>query len=155
VPLSIDEVRMLLSRKLCHICGKKVLASNWTLDRKDNELSHTVNNLQLACLNCNRKKKDSQPEMYMWDCETYPEPPNNCFQMYSVGFLKYDEESIENEDYNSMIDATQVIYGMEAQERFENFLLENSEEVRRTVDRRLNSWLADYEENHTGFDKMF
>ena len=39
--------------------------------------------------------------MYSWDCETYPEPPDNRFWMYSVGYRKYDEEHLENEDYQS------------------------------------------------------
>jgi len=36
----------------------------WTLERKDNSLGHTNDNVVLACLNCNIKRKCMHMERY-------------------------------------------------------------------------------------------
>ena len=42
VPLSVDEVRTILSHQFCHLSGKKLSWSKWFLDKADNELPHSL-----------------------------------------------------------------------------------------------------------------
>ena len=69
-----DQVLELLktSDYKCHYCKLQVLLlyeyvrdpKQWTLERKDNSLGHTNDNVVLACLNCNIKRKCMHMERY-------------------------------------------------------------------------------------------
>ena len=76
----------------------------------------------------------------MWDCETYPDDIK-VIRMYNVGFTKDKRRFEEDEDfYQSLFEDTTVFYGESSLERFENWLLDKSEEVRRKVDKELDAW---------------
>lgn len=56
----------------CHYCKKRVMLLyeyvreplQWSLDRIDNSLGHTRNNLFIACLTCNLRRRCIKPERY-------------------------------------------------------------------------------------------
>ena len=60
------------SHGLCHYCKSDVLlvyeyvrdTKQWTLERKDNSKGHNHDNVVLACLNCNIKRKCMKMERY-------------------------------------------------------------------------------------------
>ena len=156
VELSVDQVRMMLRHAICSHCGNAVTWSNWTLDRIDNAKSHSFDNLVLSCRHCNVKKKDRQQRIYFWDCETFPEGDFNEHIIYNVGLVNYDEGVVEDGNYQSIYDSTEVFYGEDAQERFENWLLAKSEEIRPVVEKRLESWSKWYhQENHNVDEDTF
>lgn len=67
----------------CHYCGIELVNSNWTLDRVDSKLLHTIDNVVLACHSCNSRKGKQDYDDYVqletrhkveFDLETYPAP---------------------------------------------------------------------------------
>lgn len=56
--LTVEQVRDLIDRdeNCCFDCGITLNTHTLTLDRIDNAIGHSHNNLRLCCLDCNRKK---------------------------------------------------------------------------------------------------
>ena len=60
------------SKNICHYCKENVLLlyeyvrdpKQWTLERKDNDYGHIYDNVVLACLNCNIRRKTMKMERY-------------------------------------------------------------------------------------------
>lgn len=60
------------SKNICHYCKENVLLlyeyvrdpKQWTLERKDNDYGHNYDNVVLACLNCNIRRKTMKMERY-------------------------------------------------------------------------------------------
>jgi len=71
-----DELidKLVCSRLVCHYCGKKlnVVYSNcydktqWTLDRIDNEQGHNTDNVIIACLGCNLKRRRLDKDKFLF-----------------------------------------------------------------------------------------
>ena len=68
-----QTIEKLISCKLkCFYCKNEILLLNrnkrqktmWTLDRIDNNLSHTCNNTCISCLSCNLQKKTRNHENF-------------------------------------------------------------------------------------------
>ena len=65
--ITFDEVveKLVASKLKCYYCSCQILLlyknvrepTQWTLDRKDNELGHTSNNTMIACLKCNLQRR--------------------------------------------------------------------------------------------------
>ena len=82
-------------------------------------------------------KKQRRTSYIFWDCETYTDE-NKVLQMYNVGFTKDKGFFEDNEDfYQSLYEGTTVFYGETSLERFENWLIEKYEEVRRKLIKNL------------------
>src|SRR5271166_1454919 len=56
-----DEVMELFKRQryVCYYCWNKGPACDWSLDRIDCSKAHTSGNCVIACVNCNRQRKDT------------------------------------------------------------------------------------------------
>lgn len=56
--LTVEQVRDLIDRdeNACFSCGASLNTHTLTLDRLDNTIGHSVKNLRLCCLDCNRQK---------------------------------------------------------------------------------------------------
>ena len=60
------------SNGICHYCKSDVLflyefvrdPKQWTLERKNNDYGHNNDNVVLACLNCNVRRKTMKMERY-------------------------------------------------------------------------------------------
>ena len=85
-----ETIELLVDSRLgCYYCKKdvKVLyeqvrdSSQWTLDRVDNDAGHFRNNLLIACLGCNLRKKRMHPAKYVL-----------TKQMTKVTKLNYDDD---------------------------------------------------------------
>jgi len=69
--LRVFELLVLCNME-CHYCKKKVMLLyeyireplQWSLDRIDNSIGHTSNNLFIACLTCNLRRRCIKPERY-------------------------------------------------------------------------------------------
>ena len=71
-----DELveKLVCSRLICHYCGKKlnVVYSNccdktqWTLDRVDNNQGHNTDNVIVACLGCNLKRRRLNKDKFLF-----------------------------------------------------------------------------------------
>lgn len=70
----IDIFNLLISCNMdCYYCKKKVMLLyeyireplQWSLDRIDNNYGHNKNNLFIACLSCNLKRRCIKPEKYV------------------------------------------------------------------------------------------
>jgi hypothetical protein len=63
---------LVLCNMECHYCKKPVLLlyefvrepMQWTLERIDNALGHNIDNLWIACLTCNLRRRCIRPERY-------------------------------------------------------------------------------------------
>jgi hypothetical protein len=58
------EIKELLKRQnnRCSICKSRFTDRNHpTLDRQDNKIGHTLDNVKFACLSCNRLKSNRDP----------------------------------------------------------------------------------------------
>ena len=72
--ITLEEViEKLVSSKLkCFYCSSNILIlyknvrepTQWTLDRKDNELGHTCDNTLIACLKCNLQRRVTTMEKF-------------------------------------------------------------------------------------------
>ena len=69
-----DVLKLLVSCELkCHYCSEEVLilyeqvreTKQWTLDRINNDIGHNVNNLLVACLKCNLKRRRTNKDKFM------------------------------------------------------------------------------------------
>ena len=60
--LTLDFVRAVLQRG-CHYCGETAL--RMTLDRIDNALGHTQDNVNPACIRCNYLRRDMPYEAWL------------------------------------------------------------------------------------------
>ena len=58
--LTVDKVQKLVdnNENICRYCRRNLNQTNFTLDRVDSSLCHSINNVVLCCLSCNRKKND-------------------------------------------------------------------------------------------------
>ena len=63
----MEEFHYIINREngCCLYCNKSLDKTNLTLDRIDNEMSHTFENVVLCCVDCNRKRKDRDYEIYV------------------------------------------------------------------------------------------
>jgi len=70
-----DVVKLMADRKMtCFYCRKQALLfyeyvrdnCQWTLDRIDNERGHNNGNLEIACLNCNLRRRTMYHERYVF-----------------------------------------------------------------------------------------
>ena len=65
---------MVKTENICYYCKKKVAVlyenvrepTQWTLDRIDNKQGHNHNNVLLACLNCNLRRRTMYTERYVF-----------------------------------------------------------------------------------------
>jgi len=65
---------MVKTENVCYYCKKQVAVlyenvrepTQWTLDRIDNKLGHNHNNVLLACLNCNLRRRTMHTERYVF-----------------------------------------------------------------------------------------
>ena len=74
--ITLDEtVELLVASQLkCHYCRKEVLITGdkrrekyqWTLDRIDNNLGHFGDNVVIACLDCNLKRRCIDKEKFLF-----------------------------------------------------------------------------------------
>ena len=111
-------------------------------------------NLVLSCINCNKKKKNTENRIFTFDLEAYPnEEKKNEHTVYNVGLCEYDEKALNEEKYDKLYSNTIIFYGEDGFSRFENWLNNMSEKVRQKVDRLLNSWLEWYEEENPEADE--
>ena len=68
--IQISEVKDLLEqfKYRCHYCHISILfgenLNSWSLDRIDNNLSHTLNNCVISCISCNRNRSDELYRKY-------------------------------------------------------------------------------------------
>ncbi len=85
--------RLLGERLGCHYCRQRVKVlyrrardpAQWTLDRLDNSLAHTVANTVIACMSCNLKRRRQSAEAYRTTkqmrvvrVESAEPPPSPC-----------------------------------------------------------------------------
>ena len=71
-----DELveKLVCSRLICHYCGKKLNIvyinccdkTQWTLDRVDNDQGHNTNNVLVACLGCNLKRRRLDKDKFLF-----------------------------------------------------------------------------------------
>ncbi len=71
-----DELieKLVCSRLICHYCGKKLNViygdcydkTQWTLDRVDNEQGHNTDNVIVACLGCNLKRRRLDKDKFLF-----------------------------------------------------------------------------------------
>lgn len=74
IQLSCEEVltKLIESQLLCYYCKNPVLflykhrydPAQWTFERIDNRFSHTVNNIVVACLKCNIKRRNQNSRRF-------------------------------------------------------------------------------------------
>ena len=74
--VELNEVIQLLhdSNLLCHYCSNDIYIlyeivremKQWTLDRINNDIGHNKNNLVIACLECNLKRKRTNKDKFMF-----------------------------------------------------------------------------------------
>ena len=65
---------MVKTENICYYCKKQVAVlyenvrepTQWTLDRIDNKQGHNHNNVLLACLNCNLRRRTMHTERYVF-----------------------------------------------------------------------------------------
>ena len=65
---------LVCSRLICHYCGKKLNIvysdcydkTQWTLDRVDNDQGHNTNNVLVACLGCNLKRRRLDKDKFLF-----------------------------------------------------------------------------------------
>lgn len=65
---------MVKTQNICYYCKKQVAVlyenvrepTQWTLDRIDNKHGHNHNNVLLACLNCNLRRRTMHTERYVF-----------------------------------------------------------------------------------------
>lgn len=65
---------MVKTENICYYCKKQVAVlyenvrepTQWTLDRIDNKHGHNHNNVLLACLNCNLRRRTMHTERYVF-----------------------------------------------------------------------------------------
>lgn len=72
--ISFDETieKLIISKLRCYYCKQKILLINpnklqknmWTLDRINNDLSHTNENTCISCLSCNLQKRKRNHENF-------------------------------------------------------------------------------------------
>lgn len=85
--LSRDDVRDLLARRVCELCGIECRrgtcrAERWTtpsIDRIDNTVGYLLSNVALLCYRCNARKADMSladvERLYHWLREKLPHKP--------------------------------------------------------------------------------
>lgn len=70
-----DVVGLMANKKmLCFYCQKQALLfyehvrdnCQWTLDRIDNKMGHNIDNVEIACLNCNLRRRTMYHERYVF-----------------------------------------------------------------------------------------
>lgn len=70
-----DVVALMAERKMsCFYCKKQALlfyeysrdCNQWTLERIDNTRGHNVDNVEIACLNCNLRRRTMYHERYVF-----------------------------------------------------------------------------------------
>ena len=74
--ISLEETisKLKESELLCYYCKKELLILyeivrenlQWTLDRIDNSLGHTKNNVIISCLNCNLKRRKQSKDAFLF-----------------------------------------------------------------------------------------
>ena len=147
-PLSVKEVREILenSRPLCEYCQKKITCYNWSLDRIDDYIGHSKENLKLCCVRCNVKKKDKEHQIYVSDFEALTDGDYKVLhregeqKQYAVSFTKYDYDVLERNERPE----TTVHYGLDTMKIFEDFVLDLNEKTRLEVERRTEIYMKKY-----------
>lgn len=70
-----DVIALMTSRKMaCFYCKKQSLlfyeysrdSAQWTLERIDNKYGHNTDNVEIACLNCNLRRRTMYHERYVF-----------------------------------------------------------------------------------------
>ena len=70
-----DVIALMTSRKMaCFYCKKQALlfyeysrdSAQWTLERIDNKHGHNTDNVEIACLNCNLRRRTMYHERYVF-----------------------------------------------------------------------------------------
>jgi hypothetical protein len=70
-----DVIALMNSRKMaCFYCKKQALlfyeysrdSAQWTLERIDNKYGHNTDNVEIACLNCNLRRRTMYHERYVF-----------------------------------------------------------------------------------------
>jgi hypothetical protein len=70
-----DVIKKLIQcENKCYYCSKKVQilyeyvreSNQWTLERLDNDFGHNTNNVVIACLSCNLRRKTMHPERFLF-----------------------------------------------------------------------------------------
>ena len=70
-----DVIALMNSRKMaCFYCKKQALlfyeysrdSAQWTLERIDNKHGHNTDNVEIACLNCNLRRRTMNHERYVF-----------------------------------------------------------------------------------------
>jgi hypothetical protein len=70
-----DVLRLMANKKMmCFYCQKQALLFyehvrdnyQWTLDRIDNKMGHNTDNVEIACLNCNLRRRTMYHERYVF-----------------------------------------------------------------------------------------
>jgi len=64
--------KLVLSKLVCYYCRNPMLlmyekpreASQWTLDRINNDMGHNYNNVVMACLKCNLKRRTTDSDKF-------------------------------------------------------------------------------------------
>jgi hypothetical protein len=74
--ITLEEtiIKLKESQLLCYYCKKEMLILyeivrenlQWTLDRIDNYLGHTNNNVVISCLNCNLKRRKQSKDAFLF-----------------------------------------------------------------------------------------
>jgi hypothetical protein len=74
--VKFDDVVVLLKKceMKCHYCSEEVFilyervreSKQWTLDRINNDIGHNTNNLVVACLECNLKRRRTNKDAFMF-----------------------------------------------------------------------------------------
>jgi hypothetical protein len=147
-PLSPEMVCRLIDKSpYCPDCSRKLTCSNWTLNRIDSEKSHSEDNIEITCLHCNVTKKDSKHEVIVSDFEAFPDGGMNKNGHregkqipYAVVFSKYDYNKLE---HNEKLD-TEIHYGLDTMEEFENTMIRLSKKKQKEVERRTNNYMDWY-----------
>jgi hypothetical protein len=74
ITLEETVVKLQESDLLCHYCNKEMFilyesvreSFQWTLDRIDNSLGHNKNNVIIACLQCNLKRRKQSKDAFLF-----------------------------------------------------------------------------------------
>lgn len=74
--VKFEEVVLLLNKceMKCHYCSDQVFVlyekvretKQWSLDRIDNDIGHNTNNVVIACLECNLKRRRTNKDAFMF-----------------------------------------------------------------------------------------
>ena len=134
--------------------------SNWTLNRIDSEKSHSEDNIEIICLHCNVKIKESMLDIVVSDFEAFPDGGINknghregYHIPYCVVFSIYDADKLEHNKEPYM----DIHYGLDTMKVFEDIfedkLIEISEDNKQIVERQTEQYMKWYKNSSAYINK--